>query len=69
MLEKLDPYRLGMLLALYEHKTFVQGVVWDINSFDQPGVELGKRMAKGLEGATVNADTIVGALFKSLGGG
>jgi glucose-6-phosphate isomerase len=48
-LEKLDPYHLGMLLALYEHKTFVQGIVWDINSFDQPGVELGKRMAKDLE--------------------
>ena len=38
------------LLALYEHKTFVQGVVWNINSFDQPGVELGKKMAKALEG-------------------
>ena len=49
LLSRLDPYRLGMLLALYEHKTFVQGVIWDINSFDQPGVELGKRMAKALE--------------------
>ncbi len=49
MLDRLDPYRLGMLLALYEHKTFVQGIIWNINSFDQPGVELGKRMAKGLE--------------------
>jgi glucose-6-phosphate isomerase len=49
LLDRLDPYRLGLLLALYEHKTFVQGVVWGINSFDQPGVELGKRIAKGLE--------------------
>ena len=51
LLNRLDPYRLGMLLALYEHKTFVQGIIWDINSFDQPGVELGKRMAKTLESA------------------
>ncbi|MDH3636939.1 MAG: glucose-6-phosphate isomerase [Gammaproteobacteria bacterium] len=42
---KLDPYMLGMLLALYEHKVFVQGVVWKINSFDQWGVELGKQLA------------------------
>jgi glucose-6-phosphate isomerase len=39
---------LGRLLALYEHKVFVQGVIWNINSFDQPGVELGKIMAKKL---------------------
>jgi glucose-6-phosphate isomerase len=50
MLKKLDPYNFGMLLALYEHKVFVQGAVWNINSFDQPGVELGKRMARTLEG-------------------
>jgi glucose-6-phosphate isomerase len=42
----LDPRTLGMVLALYEHKVFVQGVVWDINSFDQWGVELGKQLAK-----------------------
>lgn len=42
---RLDPYRLGMLIALYEHKVFVQGVVWGINSFDQWGVELGKKLA------------------------
>lgn len=47
-LDRLDPYRLGMMLALYEHKVFVQGVVWGINSFDQPGVELGKRLAREL---------------------
>jgi glucose-6-phosphate isomerase len=39
---------LGRLIALYEHKVFVQGVVWNINSFDQWGVELGKEMAKKL---------------------
>jgi glucose-6-phosphate isomerase len=44
--EKLTPYTLGMLIALYEHKVFVEGVVWNINSFDQFGVELGKEMAK-----------------------
>lgn len=45
LLDRLDPYHLGMLLALYEHKIFVQGIVWDINSFDQWGVELGKEIA------------------------
>jgi glucose-6-phosphate isomerase len=48
-LDRLDPFRLGLLLALYEHKTFTQGIIWELNSFDQPGVELGKKMAKGLE--------------------
>lgn len=43
---KLCPFTLGMLVALYEHKIFVQGVVWEINSFDQFGVELGKVLAK-----------------------
>jgi glucose-6-phosphate isomerase len=45
LLERLTPHSLGALLALYEHKTFVQGVVWNINSFDQWGVELGKQLA------------------------
>jgi glucose-6-phosphate isomerase len=43
-----DPFTLGMLIALYEHKIFVQGVVWQINSFDQWGVELGKQLAKSI---------------------
>lgn len=47
-LEQLEPYTFGALLALYEHKVFVQGVIWDINSFDQWGVELGKELAKKL---------------------
>src|SRR5512132_2023353 len=41
-----DPYTLGMLIALYEHKIFTQGIIWRINSFDQWGVELGKQLAK-----------------------
>jgi glucose-6-phosphate isomerase len=45
LLDRLDPERLGALLALYEHKTFVEGVLWGINSFDQWGVELGKSLA------------------------
>ena len=43
--KKLDPYTLGQIIALYEHKVFVQGVIWRINSFDQMGVELGKQLA------------------------
>ena len=43
--KKIDPYTLGMLIAMYEHKVFVQGVVWNVDSFDQYGVELGKQMA------------------------
>ncbi len=46
MLEKLTPRTLGRLIALYEHKIFVQGVIWNIYSFDQWGVELGKQLAK-----------------------
>jgi glucose-6-phosphate isomerase len=45
MMERLTPYTLGALIALYEHRIFVQGVVWGINSFDQWGVELGKQLA------------------------
>jgi len=45
VLKKLDPYTLGMLVAMYEHKVFVEGVIWNIDSFDQMGVELGKQMA------------------------
>ena len=43
---ELSPYYFGMLIALYEHKTYTQGVIWNINSFDQMGVELGKQLAK-----------------------
>ena len=47
-LTELGPYSLGMLLAMYEHRAFVQGVLLNINSFDQMGVELGKRLANNL---------------------
>jgi glucose-6-phosphate isomerase len=46
VVDEITPRTLGRLLAMYEHKIFVQGVVWDINSFDQWGVELGKQLAK-----------------------
>lgn len=46
LLEELSPYSLGQLIALYEHKVFCQGVLWQINSFDQWGVELGKQLSK-----------------------
>lgn len=46
--EKLTPFNLGMLVAMYEMKFFVQGIVWDINSYDQWGVELGKVLAKAI---------------------
>ncbi|MFQ5971923.1 MAG: glucose-6-phosphate isomerase [Alphaproteobacteria bacterium] len=42
---RIDPYNLGMLISLYEHKIFTQGVIWGVNSFDQWGVELGKQLA------------------------
>ncbi len=48
LVNKIEPKTLGALVALYEHKVFVQGVVWQINSFDQWGVELGKHMASKL---------------------
>lgn len=54
-LDKLDPASLGALLALYEHKVFVQGAIWNINSFDQWGVELGKRLAVTIEGEVARA--------------
>ena len=49
LMEHLTPSTLGALIALYEHKTFVQGVIWDIASFDQWGVELGKVLAKKIQ--------------------
>jgi glucose-6-phosphate isomerase len=49
LMENLTPHSLGALIALYEHKVFVQGVIWDVNSFDQWGVELGKVLAKNIQ--------------------
>ncbi|MGD8483618.1 MAG: glucose-6-phosphate isomerase, partial [Thioalkalispiraceae bacterium] len=48
LFDTLDPKTLGSIIALYEHKIFVQGVIWNINSFDQWGVELGKQLAKSI---------------------
>jgi glucose-6-phosphate isomerase len=60
LIDKLTPERLGSLIALYEHKIFVQGVIWNINSFDQWGVELGKQLAgiilPELQDETMNAE-------------
>lgn len=49
LLKKVTPYNLGTLIALYEHKIFVQGVIWNIFSFDQWGVELGKQLAQKIQ--------------------
>ena len=48
LMDQLTPATLGALIALYEHKVFVQGVIWNVNSFDQWGVELGKQLAKAI---------------------
>jgi glucose-6-phosphate isomerase len=53
---KLTPSVLGQLVALYEHTVFVEGTIWDIDSFDQWGVELGKVMAKELAPILTDAD-------------
>jgi glucose-6-phosphate isomerase len=47
--QELTPFSLGALISLYEHSTFVQGAIWGINSFDQWGVELGKKVATGIQ--------------------
>ena len=66
--KRLDPRMLGRLIALYEHKVFTEGAVWDINSFDQWGVELGKELALSL--APIVADKAAGtaALDRSTAG-
>lgn len=48
----------GFISAMYEHKIFSQGIVWDINSFDQWGVELGKQLAKAIEPELVNKEPV-----------
>ncbi|MFG6668726.1 glucose-6-phosphate isomerase [Halomonas sp. HNIBRBA4712] len=62
LLRTLDAFNVGALLALYEHKVFVQSVLWNVNPFDQPGVELGKTLANSLyqtlEGEPVDAPTV-----------
>jgi glucose-6-phosphate isomerase len=58
MIDKLNPHSLGALVALYEHSVFTQGVIWGINSFDQWGVELGKKVATGITLAFSDASLI-----------
>jgi glucose-6-phosphate isomerase len=58
LLKKIDPSSLGMLIALYEHKIFVQGVIWNIFSFDQWGVELGKQLASTILPELMNDEKI-----------
>jgi glucose-6-phosphate isomerase len=60
LFQKLTPATLGKLIALYEHKIFVQGVVWGINSFDQMGVELGKVLAKVILPELADDTTVTG---------
>ena len=56
--QKLTPNMLGRLIALYEMKIFVQGIIWNINSFDQMGVELGKQLAKVILPELTNKDEV-----------
>jgi glucose-6-phosphate isomerase len=58
LLKEINPFNLGSLIALYEHKIFVQGVIWNIFSFDQWGVELGKQLANKVLPELENNDTI-----------
>merc|ERR1712147_308376 len=70
LVRRLTPRALGALVAMYEHKIFVQGVIWNINSFDQWGVELGKQLAGGIlpqlspgQGLVSNHDPSTNALI------
>jgi glucose-6-phosphate isomerase len=60
LFKTLDPKTLGSLIALYEHKIFVQGVIWNINSFDQWGVELGKQLASTIRQELDDAQEVTG---------
>jgi glucose-6-phosphate isomerase len=64
---KLDPATLGALIALYEHKVFVQGAIWGVNSFDQWGVELGKELAGSLQGMVEGREAAMGRDNSTLG--
>ncbi|MCB8889555.1 glucose-6-phosphate isomerase [Vreelandella malpeensis] len=74
LMQRLDAWNIGALLALYEHKVFVQSVLWNVNPFDQPGVELGKKLATSLyqqlEGEPVDTPTVfdpsTGALLEKI---
>jgi len=58
LVQRFDPKTLGALIALYEHKIFVQGALWNINSYDQMGVELGKQLAKKIETELVKPGSV-----------
>ncbi|MEB4592539.1 glucose-6-phosphate isomerase [Candidatus Thiothrix sp. Deng01] len=58
LLDALTPHSLGMLIALYEHKIFVQGIIWNLNAYDQWGVELGKQLAKRIQPELQAMDTV-----------
>jgi glucose-6-phosphate isomerase len=58
-LKEITPFTLGWLIALYEHRTFVQGIVWDICSYDQWGVELGKVMAASILPAVKDSSVVL----------
>lgn len=60
LFRRLDPKTLGSLIAFYEHRVFVQGIIWRINSFDQWGVELGKQLAKDILPALTGDEPIAG---------
>ncbi len=69
MIKRLDAFHLGALIAAYEHKVFVQGVIWNVFSYDQWGVELGKELAKRIlpalsEGVEIETDASTKALIK-----
>jgi glucose-6-phosphate isomerase len=67
LIKKITPFSLGRLIALYEHKIFCQGVIWNINSFDQWGVELGKQLAKAIQ-AELDGDEQVASHDSSTNG-
>jgi glucose-6-phosphate isomerase len=58
LIKKITPYTLGQMVAYYEHKIFVQGIIWNVYSFDQWGVELGKILANKILPELLNNDTI-----------
>ena len=72
IVEEISPRTLGSLIAMYEHKIFTQGAVWNINSFDQWGVELGKQLAKAIlpelesEGEVTTHDSSTNGLINHL---
>lgn len=72
LVDKITPRTLGSLIALYEHKVFVSGVIWNIDSFDQWGVELGKQLAKKIipeisdKNQNINHDSSTNAIIEKI---